>query len=52
MRQWSITTHDRLFAASEHNHLYDGEEVVEEEINIDNVSSISTLAPSVYLAHQ
>lgn len=34
---WSITTHDRLFAAKEHNHLYEGEEVVEEVVDIDNV---------------
>jgi hypothetical protein len=34
---WSITTHDRLFAASG-NHLYAGEDVPEDEIiDIDNV---------------
>ncbi|RQM07230.1 hypothetical protein DH86_00000932 [Scytalidium sp. 3C] len=32
---WSVTTHDRLYAASG-NHLYDGEEVVEEEIDFNN----------------
>lgn len=36
--QWSVTTHDRLYAASG-NHLYDGEEVVEEEIDFNNVGS-------------
>jgi hypothetical protein len=38
--KWSITTHDRLYAASGGNHLYAGEEVVGEEININNVRSI------------
>ncbi|KAL3417988.1 hypothetical protein PVAG01_10998 [Phlyctema vagabunda] len=31
---WSITTHDRLFAASEDNHLYEGEEVAQEDVDI------------------
>jgi len=41
--KWSITTHARLYAASGGNHLYAGEEVVEEEIDIDNVRSICVL---------
>ncbi|RFU26175.1 hypothetical protein B7463_g10172, partial [Scytalidium lignicola] len=32
---WAITTHDRLFAASG-THLYEGEDAVEEEVDIDN----------------
>jgi len=32
---WAITTHDRLFAASG-NHLYEGEEVKEEDVDINN----------------
>ncbi len=35
--QWSITTHDRLYAASG-NHLYEGEEPEDEEVNLNNVS--------------
>ena len=35
--KWAITTHDRLFAASG-NHLYEGEEVQEEEVDVNNVS--------------
>ncbi|KAG0651051.1 hypothetical protein D0Z07_2806 [Hyphodiscus hymeniophilus] len=35
---WAITTHDRLYAASGGNHLYEGEEVEKEDIDIDNVS--------------
>jgi hypothetical protein len=35
--QWAITTHDRLFAASG-NHLYEGEEVESEEVDINDVS--------------
>ena len=36
-RQWSITTHPNLYAASGGNHLYEGEEVPEQEgIDIDN----------------
>jgi hypothetical protein len=38
--KWSISTHERLYAASGGNHLYAGEEVVEEEIDINNVRSI------------
>jgi hypothetical protein len=34
---WSITTHDRLYAASGGNHLYEGE-VPEEVVDISNVS--------------
>jgi len=35
--QWSITTHDRLYAASGGNHLYSGDDIPEEEIDISNV---------------
>jgi hypothetical protein len=38
--KWSINTHERLYAASGGNHLYAGEEVAEEEIDINNVRSI------------
>jgi hypothetical protein len=36
--QWSITTHDRLFAPSG-NHLYEDEEAEDEEVDIHNVRS-------------
>ena len=39
---WAITTHDRLFAASG-NHLYEGEEAVEEVVDVNNVSTHSLL---------
>jgi hypothetical protein len=34
---WAIMTHDRLFAASG-NHLYEGEQPVEEVVDVNNVS--------------
>jgi len=44
--QWSITTHGRLYAASENNHLYEGETVVQEEIDINNVSPPVSFDPN------
>ncbi|RDW64719.1 hypothetical protein BP6252_10370 [Coleophoma cylindrospora] len=35
-KMWSITTHDKLYAASAGNHLYAGEEVEAEEIDLAN----------------
>jgi hypothetical protein len=41
--KWSISTHERLYAASGGNHLYAGEEVFKEEIDINNVRSIHVM---------
>jgi hypothetical protein len=37
---WSITTHERLFAASGGNHLYEGEIPEEETVDINNVCAL------------
>ena len=35
--QWTLTTTDQLFTASG-NHLYEGENVAQEDVNIETVS--------------
>jgi hypothetical protein len=46
--KWTITTDDRLFVPSG-NHLYDGEEAKEEEIDIDKVGFFILARPSLPL---